>query len=523
MTNIIRRLVNNQNVKANNEYIPIIGSNEFLNALVKASIETVTLNGDIAYTTTGDAVLDFFGSFGAMRNESDDNIILTFTKSFIQAPLTTLRLLYYFRSPRGGQGERRIFRVVQEHLAKKFPSAVFNNLDKVVKYGRWDDLFVHLDVNSESYNPEVATAIINMIDNQLANDLMSKDDVSLLAKWMPSINASSSQTRNLANQIRNELGLSPKQYRKMLSELRSRINIVEKLMSENQFDKIEYDKVPSKAHFIYRNAFANHDAKRYSQYLNDVVEGKAKINSKVMYPYEIVKLCLNQESFSDTERKVLDEMWKALPNYCNAEDSLCVVDVSGSMTGRPMSVAIALGMYMAERNTSVFNNKFITFSEKPSLVNIVDGDIVKKVKYMEKANWGANTDLRKVFDLILKVAIKNSLSQEQMVKRLYIISDMQFDSAAGFTRYGHSNQGLQQKTTFHNAKENFNRHGYELPQVVFWNVNDYGNKPITTDDTGTMLISGFSPSILKFVMNNEEIDPMETIKDIVKQYSDIVL
>jgi hypothetical protein len=280
--------------------------------------------------------------------------------------------------------------------------------------------------------------------------------------------------------------------------------------------------VPSKAHFIYRNAFANHDGERYSQYLNDVTEGKAKINSKVMYPYEIVELCLNRDSFIDTERKVLDEMWKALPNYCNAEDSLCVVDVSGSMTGRPMSVAIALGMYMAERNTSVFNNRFITFSEKPSLVNIVDGDIVKKVKYMENADWGANTDLRKVFDLILNVAIKNELSQEQMVKRLYIISDMQFDSAAGFIRHGHSSQGLQ-KSTFHNAKEKFNQHGYELPQVVFWNVNDYGNKPITTDDTGTMLISGFSPSILKFVMNNEEIDPMETIKEIVKQYSDIVL
>lgn len=473
----------------------------FLTALESEMNVTETLNGAKAYKSTLNKCLDLFGKIAACRNDVKQAQKL-FAHAYAENPETATRILFWARDIRGGQGEREVFRNLFKYLVEENGEIGAKLVSLVPLYGRWDDLLV-------LENTSAWETVLNAIQNQLNLDRVSYkagEAVSLLAKWMPSINASSKDTKRLGRKIAAHLGMTEREYRKVLSNLRTHINVVEKAMCSKEWSVIDYSKVPSRAAFMYRKAFAKQDATRYAEYLSAVEKGEAKINTSTLYPYDIVEQYLYKGARND---KTIDLQWEALPNYMEGKEfnGLVVADVSGSMMGRPMAVSISLAMYIAERNTAqVWKNKFLTFSERPKLQSIVGSTIGKRIDNLSRAAWGMNTDLMAVFKTVLDAGVKNDVPAEEMPSKLIIVSDMQFDQCC------RSNK----RTNFEQIQKLYRKAGYEMPQLVFWNVNAIGgNVPIKAHDTGTCLVSGCSPSILKSVLTDSVLTPVDTMNETV--------
>ena len=357
---------------------------------------------------------------------------------------------------------------------------------------------------------------------------------SLLAKWIPSINASSKKTRKIALDLAKDLKLTKATYRCILSSLRKYLNIIEDKMSNNKWDEIDYNQVPSKANILYQNAFMRHDEERRTKYLEDLKEGKegVKINSSASMPYDIVHSYLNGGNYCsyscwrnsdniEEENTVLEEMWKALPEYITEKCMIPVVDISGSMTTNignkssvcAMDVSVAMGIYCAQHNKSKeYGNKFITFSAKPDFVNIGNGNLKDHINAVMKSDSaGLNTDIEAVFDLILKTAIANNLKQEELPESILIISDMEFDMARRKWNYGFEDNDLDQDTLMEIISNKYDDKGYEMPKLIFWNVNSRTDTiPITKNKNGLILVSGFSTSIFNMVCSNE-LDPFKAL------------
>jgi hypothetical protein len=481
-----------------------------LNHLQNHFNETTTENGAFAYKSTKSDVLDLFSQGGAYRNRTDNEVAQLFSKAFAENPLLALKTLFYLRDVTGGQGERRFFRVALKHLALHNQEALRKNLHLVPQFGRWDDLWVLLDTR-------LKTDVADLVRRQLVKDTHT-DNPSLLAKWMPSENASSRETKKYAKILREHYGVDAKSYRKLLSKLRKQISLVETKLTEKNYEAIEYDKLPSKAGMIYRNAFLRNDNVRYTDFLDKLSSGEKKINAKTLYPYEITSKAMGVYGYNQSEVQLLDGMWNNLPDYIgdNKENSIAVVDVSGSMSGRPMEVAISIGLYLAERNEGIFHNNFFTFSERPQLVTVKGTNIVEKVQNMRRANWGYSTNIESVFNQILDVAVTYNVSQEEMIEKLYIISDMQFNQADGNAK-AHLFKKLEKK---------YAEHGYKLPSLVFWNVdarND--NTPFTMNDFGVQLVSGFSPSIFTTLMSGEVTTPYDLMLEVInsERYAEVTV
>lgn len=476
----------------------------FLTALESELNTTVTLNGAKAYKLTLNKCLDLFGKVAACRNNVEQAKVL-FAHAYKEDPETATRILFWARDIRGGQGERKVFRELFKYLVEDNSEIGEKLVSLVPMYGRWDDLLV-------LENTSAWGAVLNAIQAQLNVDRISfkaGEPVSLLAKWLPSINASSRDTKRLGRKIAEHLGMTEREYRKVLSNLRTHINVVEKAMCFKEWSAIDYSKVPSRAAFMYRKAFAKQDGTRYQEYLNSVAKGEAKINASTLYPYDIVQQYLYKGARND---QTIDLQWNALPNYMEDREfnGLVVADVSGSMgsnNGLPMSVSISLAMYIAERNSSpVWKDKFLTFSQSPELQTIVGSTIGQKVYNLSRAAWQMNTDLMAVFRTILDTAVNNKVEAKDMPEKLIIVSDMQFDACC------RSNK----RTNFEQIQKLYRKAGYEMPQLVFWNVNAIGgNVPIQAHDSGTCLVSGCSPSILKSVLTGKSLTPVDTMNDTV--------
>lgn len=482
----------------------------FLNGLKEQTNYTTTSNGAVAHKTTHSHLVDLFATGGALRARTSADKIQLFSKAFAENPLVAMKILFYIRDIRGGQGERQTFRDIVKYLAFEQEETLRINLWAFPEYGRWDDL-VHL------LGTPVEDKVVELIHDRLVYDLKS-DTPSLLAKWLPSENASSKETKRLAKLLRNKLGLESKEYRKMLSTLRGRINLVETKMSSNDWFTIDYPKLPSKAGLKYRGAFYRHDESGYTSFIDGLKKGTQKINAKTLFPYEIIHefknfgsqrfgnhLNINYGVKADSD--VLEAMWNNLPDYVgdNFTNALAVVDTSWSMNGQPAEVALSLGLYVAERNKGEFHNHFITFSGKPELQEIIGSNLGEKLANMSKAEWGMNTDIEAVFNLILDTAIEKSIPQDEMPSKLFIISDMQFDRAS-----------RNKKTIYKAMAEKFEDVGYVLPEIVFWNVNASSTQfPVTVNESGVALVSGCSPSIFKNLLAGKDMTPYAMMMDVI--------
>lgn len=500
---------------------------DFMKAVSKELINgsenlSTTENGALGYKSSGKALVDLNFKVSSLRNKTDKKIIEEFEKAFFENKELALKWLFYTRDIRGGLGERKIFRVITKWLADNYPDTIKNILYLIPEYGRWDDL---IDVLTSTSNKEIFDIASNIIRNQLKNDIvdMSKDkSISLLAKWMPSVNASSSDTIKKAKKMLKILGLTEREYRKTLSKLRKYIDVVEVKMSSNKWYKINYEAVPSKANLIYKNAFIKHDEDRRLDYLDNLVCGKAKINSTTLYPHDIVSKYTFDNYHCRTKKfdVTLEELWKALPDK-TIENTLVVADGSGSMytaiSGNTTAedVCCALAIYFSEHSKGGFNNKFITFGNKPRLVDISNAESLKEKIDITLSNTDcSNTNIARTFKLILDTALSNHMTQEEMPKNVLIISDMEFDVGCNYNT-----------TLFNEISQEFIEHGYKLPRLVFWNVNSRtGTIPVKENELGVALVSGFSTNIVDMVMSSE-LDPYKCLLKVLlsKRYELIKL
>ena len=478
-----------------------------LNYLKDEANLTNTMNGAVTYSSSKDYCLDLFFKAGAMRNSEEKEIEKYVTRAFAQDPSKTLKILFFARDIRFGLGERRFFRTAVKYLAKTNPDAVNRNIKYFGEYGRYDDLL-------SLFGTQCEKNALDEIKSQFSADreaLNSDGNISLLAKWLPSVNASSAETNAMGRKVAKYLGLNEKAYRRSLSDMRKRIDIIENHLRTSDYTFC-YSKQPSCAMMKYRKAFLRNDEEHYLEYIKSVEKGKATINTSALYPYNIVHSCLKEDEISEREKKVLDVTWKNLPKYGeNEENALAVVDGSGSMYwGRsnliPAEVALSLGIYFAEHNKGAFKNHFITFSMNPRLIEIKGDEICQKVKFCESFNECANTDIEAVFRLILSTAVKNRIKQSEMPSKIYIISDMEFDCCV---------KGGNSDTIFNTMKKNYMEQGYKLPQIVFWNVNSLSdNIPVSVSDTGVAIVSGATPAIFDMVAGGE-LSPLKVMNDII--------
>ena len=498
--------------------------NALVTALAQPQIKmTFTENLAPTNVSSGSAMLDYFAIGGALRSRQDPEIAALFSKAFAEDKLLATRCAFYFRDIRGGgQGERRSFRAVLRWLAEHYPRVVEKNLENVPFFGRWDDLFI-------LFGTPVEDKMISLVAAQLKSDTIAlkkdreKAQVSILGKWMPSENTSSSATRVLAYKFIHALNLSKKNYRKTLSALRKQIAVVERAMCSGDWTSINYERVPSNASMRYRKAFSKHDAVRYVAYLGEVAGGKKEIKATTLYPYDIIDKVRHGQHDA-----TLELQWKALPDYLaeKPHNGLCVVDVSGSMTGgrfkqsvEPMSVSLSLGLYFAERIQGAFNGYFITFSGQPTFLKVKGNTLHEKLRNMSM-QAGTNTNLQAVFDLILGKAVREKIPQGDMPDVIYIVTDTEFDHP--------QNEGIA-KTNFQVIEDKYEKAGYNMPIIVWWNVDSRHNQVAATiNDKNTLLVSGLSASVFKHVLTGKEevkITPLEQMNKVLlsERYERVVV
>jgi hypothetical protein len=455
---------------------------------------TVTENGMVTNSSSLNDCVNLFFQIGAMRGQDKTRLVNTFVKAYEENALTAMKILFWARDVRGGAGERQIFKDIIKYLAGSRTESMRKNLGLISEFGRWDDL-------------------LSLVGTPLENDALAligyalKNGNGLAAKWMPRPNVNNREKKRQASALRKFLKLTPASYRKMLAELST---TVEQLMCANEFDKINYSHVPSKAMSDYMRAFGKRDGERFTSFIESVKKGDVKINAGAVYPYDVVK------NLKYGNSNGADAQWNALPNYLenNNEQFLPVVDVSGSMEcpagNNPnvtcMDVAISLGLYISERNEGAFKDSFITFSERPEL-QVLKGSLSERYKQLARADWGMSTNIEKVFTTILNSATSNNVPQSEIPTMVLILSDMEFNQG---TR-GNWNKSAQEI-----FESKFAEAGYEMPKIVYWNIQSRNNNfPVQFNKEGVGLVSGFSPSLLTSVLSGKDLTPFSMMMEVI--------
>ena len=495
-------------MKFNDAANEFVKNNTFMAALKNENNFKRTENGAIARKSTLSKVYDLFALGGAYRKRSNEDCILLFKEAYEEDKNYALKCLWYLRDIMEGQGERRFFRVCLKWLATYDTDAVVRNLSTIVDdgFGRWDDLFVLFDTPAES-------AMMRLIQKQLVEDIkaykVKNGAVSLCAKWMPSINASSRDTVNMAQRFIKEFDVTPVVYRKTLSGLRERLHVVERLMSQNRWDEIDFSHLPSRAGLIYRNAFKRRDliAEKYKEFAHS----DEKVNAGTLYPYDVVAAARkvmncsyyynSSVSINDTERLMVNKYWENLKNYFEGgiSNMMVVADTSASMTGSsamaPINIAVSLALYAAERAKGPFANHYISFSRVAKLIETRGVDFCDKVGRIVRANLCENTNLESVFDLVLDTAMRHRVRPEDIPATLVVVSDMEVDSCSDMRG---------DKTVFmETIRRKWQRKcggKYKFPNLVYWNVDARDNTFIDDPQSGVTFVSGASPVLFEQVM-----------------------
>lgn len=484
-------------------------ANTFMNAMKSQNNYKRTENGAVAKKSTMSKVYDLFALGGAYRSRSESDILLLFTEAYQENPVYAIKCLTYLRDIAEGQGERRFFRICLKWLGTYHPEVARRNMRTWIEdnFIRWDDLFVLFDTNNER-------DVMNLINDQLIADMHAYQSsknapVSLCAKWMPSENTSSSDTRHKARKVIQALGVTPRNYRKMLSMLRERIQVVERLMSQNRWEEIDFSKLPSRAGLIYRNVFKSKGliAEKYKAFAQN---SETKVNAKTLYPYDVVAAALKcmgngygEPDLNDTERLMVNKYWDNLTDYFKGAtlNAMVVCDTSGSMTWsgngtvKPIDVAVSLALYTAERAKGPFAGNYISFSHNARLVETKGVDFCDKVARIVRSNLCENTNLQSVFDLVLNTAMQNNVRPEDMPQTLIVISDMEVDAAQGYVRGREDFMSTIRRQWAAKCGD-----WYEFPNLVYWNVNARNDTFLEDSKSGVTFVSGCSPVLYEQIL-----------------------
>ena len=521
-----------------------MNENKFTQAMEREVAWKETENGQTALNTTFDACLDLFSTIGALRKRPDGDIEAKIAAAYAESKLVCMKCIFYARDIEQGLGERRVFRIALRYIANRHPRDIVVNIPNIVKYGRFDDLYelVGTPVEKEAF------AFMKLVFEEDCKNYAEKKPLSLAAKWLKSINTSSKESRKLGQITAKYFGLTEKAYRTKLSKLRSALRIVEKDMSHNEWGAIDFNKVPGGAMKKYYKAFGVHEPERFKEYVDALHSGKkitvngkeveAKINTKKLYPYEILEeyaksrrgygsFYLGHYEYNPT----IEAMWNGLNNWLEnvSENTIVVADTSGSMSGRPMATSVGLGIYFAERNKGPFHNRFMTFSSRPSWIQLSEGSSLSD-KIAKVPDICDNTNLEAAFDLILRTALENHLEQKDMPKNLVIITDMEFDScvvdnASKSNGWGWS--ATPTRMTFYDAmKQKYESFGYKLPEITFWNVDARQDTYHTTaHKPHVRMVSGQATSVFKSLIDGKTHTPYEFMLETlnVPRYSSVVV
>lgn len=515
-----------------------MGFMDELNQIIVSDYQyTYTENGAKVYSSTGNDLLDLNYAVSSMRNMSADEIICKFVKALMYDERLAIKWLFYAGDVRGGLGERRLFKICLWYLAETRPETVKKLLPLVAEYTRYDNLFVLLD-------GALSDDVCRLIEKRLDADekaMLDGKPVSLLAKWLPSVQTVDGDKKKYLAIILKKLGLTKAEYRRKLSTLREYLKVTERLMSAGKWDEIVYSAVPSKAGLIYRDAFLKHDEERRRKYLDDLKSGKETINSTVLFPYEVVhkyygRTALAEELYFGLTNwndgvidEALEQMWKALPDYVGGNGStLCVADGSGSMLckiGRTkisaIEVANSLAIYFAERAGGQFKNKFITFSHNPQLVDMSKAtSLAEKITIARSYDEVSDTNVEAVFDLILKTAVNCKVKDEDVPANVLILSDMEFNDCVADS----SGQAVGETAPlFDVIAGKYKAAGIKMPRLIFWNLNGRTlGVPVRTNEKGLAFVSGFSPAACRMVLCSE-LDPFQCLLSVLndKRYEQV--
>ena len=487
----------------------------FAEAAKNNSIFTRTENGAVALNTTGDARLDLFGTIGALRGAEKERISRLFSEAYRQDPLFATKIAFYGRDVRGGLGERETFRTILKEMAQFHPEALRQNLDLIGVYGRFDDLYCLIGTPLEN---EMWAAMKEQFEEDRRN-LKDGKSISLLAKWIKTADASSENTRRLGILTAQKLGYDVYTFKRIVRAMRRKIGVTESLMSAGRWDEIEYSAVPSRAMMIYRDAFQRHDQDRYGQFVQKAVTGEEKIHSATLFPYDIVEKVMTWVDWSHyriTKDPALEAQWRQLPDYVGADvNALVIADTSGSMHGRPMATAVGLAVYFAEHNRGAYHGMFMSFSGTSRIQVLRGATLAQQLSGINMNDWEMNTNLKAAFEHVLDIAVKNNVRQEEMPKSLIVISDMEIDRC-----------GNKEWTFYEKMSQRFRKHGYQIPNVIFWNVSSR-NDIFHADKNrmGVQLVSGQSAAVFRQVMQNVGLNPVEAMEKVInsERYSAITV
>ncbi|RMY62886.1 hypothetical protein D0865_00196 [Hortaea werneckii] len=444
-----------------------------------------------------------------------------------------------------------------------------------------------------SFYKALHMTVARLFADQLKLDLARLDTeskaqakrITLCGKWAPSLKGMHDQHTFITSTIAEllfpnviaptdreaALKMARQQYQlNVLSPLRKVLEIVEQPITTEDFGSIKYERVPSLAMKQYTNLFARKDTEHFDAYIENVVQGKARISGATLLPSALVALVAGQTFAGKTfpkgasaelqlklqqiHLKSLDGQWQTLVQRIkdsgSLESAIAVCDVSGSMTGPrfpdgtcPMDSSIGFSLLLAEVTKPPFGGAFITFSAEPQVVRVGGPNdrrsFKEKVDYIQGSSWSMNTDFVSVFeDLILPMAIDNKLKQEDMVKQVFVFSDMQFDAARGAQTFNiRSNRPRDWNTSYERIKKKFEEAGYAMPKLIFWNLaggragyeescdgDETAPKPVTAAEEGTALVSGYSQGQMKMFLDNGQFeDPEDEVTEVESEDGEVVV
>ena len=494
----------------------------FLNALRNEFNKTTTWNGAPAFKSTQSDILDLYAVAGNARSMGEEKLADMIGRAMAENAELAIRVIFYLADIRGGQGSRDTLRAAIKFLVRRYPTQARALINLIPEYSRWDMLY-------EFVGTELERDAVAVLKSEVKDAIKNKRN-SLVFKWLKSVNTSSDESNKLGRLTAKYFGMNERDYRKMLSQYRSELGIVEVAMSADEWNAIDYEKLPSKAGLQYREAFKRHDLERYQSYLKAVIRSvedetapKVKMNMNVAYPHEVVgkyRLEFGNMRFSGanvmSQDLTLEAAWKSLPNYLadNNENMIVVADVSGSMYAnigksdmQNIDLSVGLAIYCAEHMNGELKNHYMTFSDTPELVRLNPNATLRdKINQVYQTGVGFSTNVDAVFKKLLDVAKKNHLSQADLPSTVLMISDMQFNCS-----------NVRGVTNYEMWVRMFNQAGYKLPQIVFWNVAAAENTPVTMDQKGTVLISGASPVVLKFIFTGELLTPYDLMLQVVNR------
>ena len=465
--------------------------------------------------------------FKSVRGLNIPNLYQFMVESDQESTVDAFLLAFHIRDCRGGKGERELGRRALVWLFINKPMMFMKVAKLLPEYGRWDDLLQffpgvldltnidHVRANYVSTVPTqhrlnmlqtLQTQFVKFFADKIKEDhdlMMAGKPCSLVAKWAPTEGDSLDRATGVFKLLASEMKVSPRILRKTyLTPLRSYLKIVERYMCDREWTEIDYNKVPSCAMKRLKKSFEKHDESRFQEWRESLQKGDpkvAKVNAKQLQPHELIKEMRTKQCADG----VCEAQWKIMEEECmkngSLDDDIVVVDTSTSMHSPnflPLDVACAMGLLIAKCSKGKFANHVISFNDNPRFHVLKEGPIYNRYLQLAGIDWGGSTNLQATFQMILERGKVCGLKQEDMPKRLWIISDMQFNQVSGYGNH---------VTNFEAIEKMYSESGYTRPQIVFWNVNGSSTDfPVCVGDHGTAMISGFSSSVMKAVLNGDD-------------------